>query len=277
MTEHQQPSALAAEALERLRVRGAQRLDPLRWHLAQALARRASAHEGEARRAIDARLASVVEAMAKALAPDSPGLAGASPAPAPAREGAPPADARAARPRALPTRAAAAPGPLAALLAHAGTQARVSLGKPVPASPGAPARAPVGAPSAKPLAAARGPAAASRAGTAARPGKPAPVAPTAPPAEPPALQYFRRVWSRLNVDERLAESRASLPGNAGPLNSHHLVHRALLALQEIAPAYLEHFISHVDDLAWMEAAADTPAGAGAPTRDARDPRPGRGR
>jgi hypothetical protein len=80
-----------------------------------------------------------------------------------------------------------------------------------------------------------------------------PPVPVAPP-EPPALRYFRRTWSRLKVDDRLAQARAALPANAGPLNTHHLVHRALATLHELAPGYLEHFIAHVDDLLWIEAA-----------------------
>jgi len=100
----------------------------------------------------------------------------------------------------------------------------------------------------------------------ARPGHATPVSALPAPATPPELEslpYFRRTWSRLSLEQRLAQSRAALPDNAGPLNSHHLVHRALLAMRELAPSYLEHFMAHADALLWLElaneaAVADAP-------------------
>lgn len=53
------PPACAA-ALDALRARGAPERDPVRWHFLEALARRASAHEGAARRVLDERLAQLV-------------------------------------------------------------------------------------------------------------------------------------------------------------------------------------------------------------------------
>jgi hypothetical protein len=58
----------------------------------------------------------------------------------------------------------------------------------------------------------------------------------------------------LKADARLAQSHAALPANAGPLNSLHLVHRTLATLHALAPGYCEHFIGHIDDLLWIEAA-----------------------
>jgi len=69
-----------------------------------------------------------------------------------------------------------------------------------------------------------------------------------------ALPYFRRTWSKLSVEQRLAESRSALPDNAGPLNSHHLVHRSLTLMRELSPEYLERFVTQVDALLWLEAA-----------------------
>lgn len=46
--------------VESLRVRGAERFDPVRFRFIEALARRSSAFHGDARRLLDARLASVV-------------------------------------------------------------------------------------------------------------------------------------------------------------------------------------------------------------------------
>ena len=106
--------------------------------------------------------------------------------------------------------------------------------------------------------------------------KPLPVLGTLVPARPDAadrpapeartLQFFKRTWSRLSADQRLAQSRACLPDNAGPLNSQHLVHRSLVLMRELSPEYLEHFVGYIDALQWLEqsneaAAAGLPAGA----------------
>jgi hypothetical protein len=99
-------------------------------------------------------------------------------------------------------------------------------------------------------------------------GQARPIAPIPLPAtEPEALQYFRRTWSRLSADQRLAQSRSALPGNAGPLHSQHLVHRSLMLMHEVAPEYLERFLSHVDALLWLDR-----ANAAGPTDAAASPR-----
>jgi hypothetical protein len=80
-------------------------------------------------------------------------------------------------------------------------------------------------------------------------------APIQPTAQAPAaaveldtLPFFRRTWSRLSADQRLAQSQAALPGNAGPLNSHHLVHRSLTLMRDLSPGYFDRFVAHVDAL-----------------------------
>ena len=85
-------------------------------------------------------------------------------------------------------------------------------------------------------------------------------------ADPGTLQFFKRTWSRLSADQRLAQSRASLPDNAGPLNSHHLVHRSLTLMRELSPEYLERFVGYVDALQWLEQSGEAAAqeAAGAP-------------
>lgn len=93
---------------------------------------------------------------------------------------------------------------------------------------------------------ARGPQAAGKKATAG----PAAISPAL--AEPQELQFFRRTWARLSVDRQLAQSRQALPQNAGPLNSHHIVHRTLSLMRQISPAYLEHFVGYVDSLLWLD-------------------------
>jgi hypothetical protein len=91
------------------------------------------------------------------------------------------------------------------------------------------------------------------------------IARHAPAADPTATElktahYFRSTWSRLSAEKRLTQSLASVPPNAGPLNSQQLVHRALLLMRELSPAYLERFMSQVDTLLWLEEAGRPPAG-----------------
>jgi hypothetical protein len=62
------------------------------------------------------------------------------------------------------------------------------------------------------------------------------------------LPFFRRTWSRLSAEQRLAQSQAALPENAGPLNSHHLVHRSLTLMRDLSPGYFDRFVAHVDAL-----------------------------
>jgi len=92
------------------------------------------------------------------------------------------------------------------------------------------------------------------------------------PATAPAgrtLEFFQRTWSRLSAEQRLAQSRASLPDNAGPLNSQHLVHRSLTLMNELSPEYLEHFVAWIDALQWLEQANESAeAGVAAPRRSA---------
>lgn len=97
------------------------------------------------------------------------------------------------------------------------------------------------------------------------PAVPADATPGASPVlELKTLRYFRSTWSKLSADLRLTQSLARVPENAGPLNSHHLVHRALSLMRDLSPEYLHHFMSYVDTLSWVEQAknsASAPAAA----------------
>jgi hypothetical protein len=73
-----------------------------------------------------------------------------------------------------------------------------------------------------------------------------------PPAAPEALAYFRATWARLSVEQRLRQSLAKVPANAGPLNSLHLVHRSLTLMRDTSPAYLDRFMAYADALFWVD-------------------------
>lgn len=84
------------------------------------------------------------------------------------------------------------------------------------------------------------------------------------------VQRFRRTWNRLSVDRQLSRSLDKIPENPGPLNSHLLVLRALRRMQEISPAYLEHFVAHTEALWWLDRARADPSlpASGKPVRQA---------
>ncbi|WP_233805025.1 DUF2894 domain-containing protein [Paraburkholderia sp. HP33-1] len=175
----------ARATLDAWRARGADRLDPVRFHLLEALARRAAQHSGEARRVLEYRLSGLLgeytveveratadEAASQSTANESNEANDAT---------------------------------LAALIEHlARHHARAD----------------------------------------------APHAAAYP--ELRAVDYFREVWSKVRTEKQLRQSLAQVPGNAGPLNSSTLVHRALSLMRELSPGYLKQFLSYVDTLSWLE-------------------------
>jgi Protein of unknown function (DUF2894) len=92
------------------------------------------------------------------------------------------------------------------------------------------------------------------------PGGHAPLGPAA--VELKALHHYRSTWSRLRVDQRLHQSRARVPDQAGPLNTQRLLHQALLVMRDVSPDYLQRFMQQVDALLWLDQAQVRPAAAG---------------
>lgn len=75
-------------------------------------------------------------------------------------------------------------------------------------------------------------------------------APRAP--ELKSVAYFRNTWSKLSAEQQLTQTLAQAPENAGPMNSQHLVLRSLQVMRDLAPDYLQGFMSYVDTLVWLE-------------------------
>lgn len=89
-------------------------------------------------------------------------------------------------------------------------------------------------------------------------GKAPPQSRKAPPGpELKAVAIFRDAWSRLSTEQQLTQTLAQAPENAGPMNSQHLVLRSLQVMRDIAPDYLQGFMSYVDTLIWLEQADPT--------------------
>ncbi len=197
----------ARAMLDAWRERGADRLDPVRFHVLEALDRRAAGHGGEVRRILDARLSVLLEDYAdlERTAHDTGRTAGTASAAQPAR------------------------GPLADLIDHIASR--------VPAKGNRP-----------------------DAGHATR------RVQASPELETETLDYFRHIWSTVSTERQLRQALDQVPKNAGPLNSSSLVHRSLLLMQELSPAYLRQFLSYVDALSWLEQmrGGDAPAGRDAP-------------
>lgn len=67
-----------------------------------------------------------------------------------------------------------------------------------------------------------------------------------------SVAWFHETWSRLSAEQQLTQTLAQAPENAGPMNSQHLVLRSLQVMRDIAPDYLQSFMSYIDTLIWLE-------------------------
>lgn len=69
-----------------------------------------------------------------------------------------------------------------------------------------------------------------------------------------ALHWFKGSWTRLQMQQHIVQSQASVPDKPGPLNSQRLLLEALTQLRSLSPDYLDLYLSHVDTLLWLEQA-----------------------
>ena len=186
------PNTDPGAILDAWRARGEQGLDPVRFRFIEALARRADAQRGEARRILDDKLNKLIAAYGEDLARCAR------------------ADATASRPGQAPR------GVLAELVDHLARHSSSDGNGPLTSDVAL--------------------------GLSSLP-------------ELKTLSYFRSTWSRLSANRRLRQSLATMPENAGPLNSHHLVHRSLTLMRDLSPEYLNRFMSYVDTLLWLDQAS----------------------
>lgn len=213
----------AADRLAAWRAQRAERLDPLRFRFLEALARRTQAQHGKARELLEQKLSASLDAYAAALAAAAQDAGDAS------------ADAAARAPQ---------PGPLGTLLAqYRPTTAAATAGNGHDAGVGAAVDA-----------AADTATAAGAIGADAAAPSPSPASATARLAAPqlPAVEEARRLWTELRSRSQLRQSLQQAPADAGPLNSGVLVHRSLALMRTLSPGYLQHFLSYVDALSWLQ-------------------------
>lgn len=76
------------------------------------------------------------------------------------------------------------------------------------------------------------------------------------------LDDFRTIWARVSAETQLRQSLDKVPSNAGPLNSSSLVHRSLVLMRELSPAYLRQFLAYIDALSWLEQMSELGTSAG---------------
>lgn len=81
---------------------------------------------------------------------------------------------------------------------------------------------------------------------------PAAPAADARPRELKALRQVRAKQHSQRKRQRIEQAIHQTPSDAGPLNSHRLVTRALETLRDLSPAYLDHLVTQVDTLMWLE-------------------------
>lgn len=188
--------------IDALRARGDGRIDPVRFRLIEAVARRSAGHEGEARRILDDKLDRLLRAYGETV-----------------------------------DRHARAAGALDAIDAVSSSTSPAAL-----------------------------------AGLLER------LGPQPSTASVETLDYLRDTWSRLSAERSLTQSLATVPENAGPLNSQQLVHRSLMLMRDLSPAYLHRFMTYVDALLRLDQGLGSvaPAGSGSartePTKKARKAR-----
>lgn len=65
---------------------------------------------------------------------------------------------------------------------------------------------------------------------------------------------FRETWARISAEVAVDQAAHRAPENAGPLNAHNLVLRTLSLMRELSPDYLRRFMSHTESLLWLDRA-----------------------
>ena len=87
------------------------------------------------------------------------------------------------------------------------------------------------------------------------------------------MRGFGEVWSRISAERQVVQALRRGPENAGPLNSHMLILRALTLMRSLSPDYLRRFLAQMDTLLWLDQAnRQTALSAPRQARRARPPK-----
>lgn len=69
-----------------------------------------------------------------------------------------------------------------------------------------------------------------------------------------SVRAFGSVWSKMATQQQVQQALQRGPDNAGPLNSHRLILRALSLMQDLSGAHLHRYLAQVDTLLWLDQA-----------------------
>lgn len=69
-----------------------------------------------------------------------------------------------------------------------------------------------------------------------------------------SVRRFGKTWAKVATEQQMIEALAKAPKNAGPLNSHRLMLRALTQMRRLSPDYLRLFLAQMEALLWVEEA-----------------------
>lgn len=69
-----------------------------------------------------------------------------------------------------------------------------------------------------------------------------------------SVRLYRESWVRINSDKLVTQAVEEGFEAPGPLNQEMLATRSLSIMREISPAYVNHFVSYVETLLWLEKA-----------------------
>lgn len=85
-----------------------------------------------------------------------------------------------------------------------------------------------------------------------------------------SVRRFSEVWAKISAEQQVAQALVRGPENAGPLNSHRLMLRALRLMRGLSPDYTQRFMAQMDALLWLEQAhAKTTSPVARPVRKSR--------
>lgn len=96
------------------------------------------------------------------------------------------------------------------------------------------------------------------------------ASPLARHRESPRVRQFRKQLRQISVQKQVSKAIAQAPQNAGPINSHMLVLRALGVMRDISPDYLQRFMTHLDTLLCLEQSEQSRLLARKPKKTAKD-------
>jgi hypothetical protein len=72
------------------------------------------------------------------------------------------------------------------------------------------------------------------------------------PSDMKSVRRFSELWSRISAEHQLAQALTRGPEQAGPLNSHRLMLRAMSLMHGLSPDYLRRFLAQADALLWLD-------------------------